>query len=73
MKNYLDKKYWQSFIDKNENFTTTCVLKDSFSNEDRDTLYNGVTETLYKRIHDKILDNGFRLYFEGDELNKVLI
>ena len=72
MKKYLDRKYWQNFIDKNENFSETCVLKDSFCDEDRNTLYNGVTETLYKRINDKILDNGFRLYFEGEELNKVL-
>ena len=70
MSEFLNKNFWLDFIDKTENFTNTCVFENSFSIEDRNTLYNGVTETLYRRINEKILDKGFRLYFEGEELNK---
>lgn len=67
MKKYLDKNYWLNFIDKNENFSNTCVLKDSFSNEDQTILYNSVTEAIYRRISDVILDKGFRVYNDGKE------
>lgn len=67
---HLDKNFWLNFIDKTENFTNTCVFENSFTIDDRNILYNGVTETLYKRINQKMLDNGFRLYFEGEELSK---
>lgn len=71
MKKYLDKNFWLNFIDANENFSNTCVIKDSFSELDKNILCNGVTETLYTRINDKNLDKGFRLYFDGEELNKT--
>lgn len=70
MKNYLDKEFWLNFIDVNENFSDSCVIKDSFDETDKNILMNGVTETLYRRINDKNLFKGFRLYFEGEESSK---
>lgn len=72
MKKYLDKKYWLEFIDKNENFSNSCVIKDSFNVEDQIILYNGVTETLYRRINDSMLNKGFRLWLEGEQVNNKL-
>ncbi|MDB0616409.1 hypothetical protein [Tenacibaculum dicentrarchi] len=70
MKKHLDKNFWLNFIDVNENFNNTCVIKESFSDTDKNILFDSVREVLYKRINDKILDKGFRLYFEGEKLNK---
>ncbi len=70
MEKKLDQEFWLNFIDVNENFSNTCVIENSFNDEVKTILYNGVTEALYKRIFEKILDKGFRLYFEGEELSK---
>ncbi len=70
MKKYLDKEFWLNFVDVNENFSDSCVIKDSFDENDKNILMNGVTETLYRRINDKNLFKGFRLYFEGEEISK---
>ena len=64
----LSKEWWLSFLNRNENFTNTCVFNDAFKEEDVAHLTKGVEEVLYERINGSSFDSGFRLYSEGSQL-----
>lgn len=64
----LSKDWWLGFLNRNENFTNTCVFNDAFEEKDVDHLTKGVEEVLYERIRLNSFDSGFRLYSEGSQL-----
>lgn len=66
----MNQEFWKSFIEKNDNFRTTCVLENCFNDKDKETFYKGVEECLYKRINLNILDDGIRIWRNGEQLNE---
>lgn len=66
-----DKSFWKDFINLSDNFRTTCVINESFSKEDNDLLFKGVTEALYTRIKEKLVQDGFRIWKDDEQLSDI--
>jgi len=77
MKNF-SLKFWQNFINVNNNFSTTCVVKNAINFDVLNQLNIGVMEVLKNRLTMKDINNGFRVYIESveqedDYLNKLCL
>jgi len=66
MKNF-SLKFWQSFINVNNDFSTACVVKNAINFNMLNKLNIGVMEVLKNRLTMKDIDNGFRVYIDGIE------
>ena len=60
-------EFWRKFIETNNDFSETCVIKNAIDDKMLDKLNAGIMEVLKNRLLTKEIDNGFRLYIEGNE------
>ncbi len=63
-----NRDWWLNFIEKNASFTETSVYKNVLADSLVNTLNDGVFEMLQSRINRLDIENGFRLYINGEEL-----
>lgn len=67
--NNFNKKFWEEFIETNENFTKTCVIENVIAPELIEKLNSAVVTGLINRFKTKD-HNGFRLYFPSQGKGK---
>lgn len=66
---FLSKDHWINFIEETENFRKTCVFNDSFSEEDRELLYKGISESFFTKLRTKDTHSGFRLWLGSEQMS----